>query len=281
MDEGNNKQETKTRPKLKVGKPFQMGSPAAPEEKKDLQHPPPVQDPEQPPAPSPAPVKPKPSKLKSGSTPFASKGETASVQPQQQYEYAPMPVMTTFYMNPMMGGPMPVYQLPQALAPEIHQQPTHVETNMKLKPRGKVLNQGADKEETSKEGLYKEVIVNFDEFEQDPEQYGIEDFPKEYFEMYEEELHDQIAREFDEDWEDYYEVKSANCDCCKGHINKCNGSICRSLGKCQCVMRLEMEEDAVEHFIDECRNCPCCKGFVYTCLGAECRQLGVCFCFSP
>lgn len=280
MDDGNNKQETKTRPKLKMGKPFQMISPPAPEETKDLQQPPPVQEQEQPPAPSPAPspapAKPKHSKLKSGSTPFSSKGETAPGQP-QQYECPPIPMMTNFCMNPLMGGSMPMY--PPNFAPEHNQLPTHVETKMKLKPRSKVLHQEADTEETPKEGLYKKVIDDFERFEQNPDQYGIEDFPEEYFEMYEEELHDQIAREFDEDWEDYHELKSANCECCKGYINKCKGSICRSLGKCQCVMRLEMEEDAVEHYIEECKNCTCCKGFVYTCLGAECKQLGMCVCF--
>ena len=263
-----------------MGKPFQMNSLPAPEETKDPQQPPPVQEQEQLPVPSPAhppaPAKPKHSKLKSGSIPFGSKGETAPVQP-QQYDYPPM--MANFCMNPMMSGQMPVYQ-PLNYVSEHNQQLTHVDSGLKLKPRGKVLNQEADSEETPKEGLYKKVIDDFERFEQNPDQYGIEDFPEVYFEMYEEELHDQIAREFDEDWEDYHELKSANCECCKGYINKCNGSICRSLGKCQCVMRLEMEEDAVEHYIEECKNCPCCKGFVYTCLGDKCKQLGICFCFS-
>ena len=46
---------------------------------------------------------------------------------------------------------------------------------------------------------------------------------------------------FEDDTGIIYVEQSANCPCCKGIVNMCQGEMCEQLGTCYCVVHMQHE----------------------------------------
>lgn len=81
----------------------------------------------------------------------------------------------------------------------------------------------------------------------------------------------------------FYKADCKDCECCKGFAMRCSGPICKSLGLCHCLYRLQCEEmgdDLEQVFIREQEHCTCCKGLVYRCVCVSAQKKDNCHCVS-